>query len=61
MQWCHCTNTASNICGRNSRNMESINSQQYSNRYICVYTNWFYLRDNGIDHGNGNTTDYSNI
>ena len=61
MQWSNCTNTSINIGGRHSRNMVTINSKQYSNGYLYIYSIRKYLRNNSTTDCNSNTTGNTDI
>ena len=61
MQRRHCTNITINICGRHNRNLESLNSKQYSNGYLYIYTNRKYMCNNSTDHSNSNTAGNTDI
>ena len=61
MQWGYCSNTAFNFCRRYRWYMVSIDSQQYCNGYLYIYTNRIDLCNNSSDHCNSNTTGDTDI
>ena len=57
----YCSDITINICRRNSRNLESINSKQYCNVYLYIYAHRKYMRNNSSDHCNSYPAGNSDI